>query len=176
MEIIILVVIVCSILFYWAQHYFPKSQHRQAQPAIPYAYKQRTFIMTKREHIFFERLLNLYGTNYYVFPQVHLSTILDHRIKGQDFRAALGVIQRKSVDYVICDKAYVRPIVAIELDDRTHDNARRIQRDQIVEEIFSKARMPLVRFRSADSLTNDSITASLKAHGLAITTQQKPDR
>jgi len=45
-------------------------------------------------------------------------TVLEHRIKGQDWKAAFRRINGKSVDFVICDKAYIKPLLAIELDGK----------------------------------------------------------
>ena len=56
-----------------------------------------------------------------MFPQVHLSALLDHKVKGQDWRIAFRHINGKSVDYVLCDKATLQPVYAIELDDYTHE-------------------------------------------------------
>ena len=75
-----------------------------------YRYGRKDFFMNRAEHEFFDVLIEMVGNGYYVFPQVHLSTILEHRIKGHDWRAAFRRINGKSVDFVICDKAYITHI------------------------------------------------------------------
>lgn len=88
------------------------------------------------------------GNEYHVFAQVHLPTILDNKVKGQDWRAALAHINRKSVDFVLCDKAYLSPKLAIELDDKSHERIDRQERDREVERILSDAGMPLLRLEN----------------------------
>lgn len=127
------------------------SIERVARYISRYHYRRKTYLITKHEHELFSRLHEIYGGNYYIFPQVHLSTILDHKIHGQNWQGALSVINRKSVDFVICDKIYLRPLVAIELDDWTHGLEDRKSRDNLVETIFAQADMPLVRFESSDA-------------------------
>lgn len=118
-------------------------------PKVPYRYQRKQYLMTRAEHDFFLKLQAIYSANYSIFPQVHLSTIFDHQVKGQNWKGALSTIDRKSVDYLICDKANLRPLVAIELDDWSHDRADRQTRDDLVESIFVQADMPLIRFESA---------------------------
>ena len=112
-----------------------------------YVYTRKQFIMSRAENDFYGALQQAVGTNYVILPQVHLGTFLDHRIKGQKWAAALSVIQRKSVDFLICNREYYNPLVAIELDDVSHDALDRQKRDKVVEAICARADMPLVRIR-----------------------------
>ena len=111
-----------------------------------YKYRRKKYLMTQTESQFYDALLEILQDQYYIFPQVHLSSLLDHRIKGQSYKGALSHIQRKSVDFVVCDKSSRSPLVAIELDDKTHDRPIRTARDEEVEEIFKQADLPLLRF------------------------------
>jgi hypothetical protein len=54
-------------------------------------------------------------------------------------------IDRKHVDFLLCDATTMRPLVGIELDDRSHDAAKRQERDRFVERVFETAGLPLVR-------------------------------
>lgn len=115
-----------------------------------YNYRAKSLIMTKTEADFFIKLDQVVKERYYVFPQVHLSALLDHKINGQDWRFAFRHINGKSVDFVLCDRATLRPTYAIELDDRTHEQPDRRKRDVEVERIFKEAKLPLVRFKNKD--------------------------
>jgi very-short-patch-repair endonuclease len=112
--------------------------------------------MSKVEGEFFIKLERVVQERYYVFPQVHLSAILDHRVKGQEWKYAFRHINGKSVDYVLCNRDTLEPTYAIELDDYTHDKADRRERDIEVERIFDAANLPLVRFRNKD-ISDDEI-------------------
>ena|SRR3989339_984769 len=111
-----------------------------------YRYQRKEFFMSRPEHLFFDVLVSIVGDRYYVFSQVHLSTILDNKVKGQNWRGAFRHIDEKSVDFVICDKAYIKPLLAIELDDSSHERAGRQDRDAEVERIFKEVGLPLLRF------------------------------
>ena len=44
-----------------------------------YRYQRKEFFMSRPEHVFFDILVSIVGDRYYVFSQVHLSTILDNK-------------------------------------------------------------------------------------------------
>jgi len=143
-----------------------KKDIKQLKPVdyIPfeYHYSRRGLIMTAAEIRFFKHLELLIGKNYYIFPQIHLSTLFDHKIYGQHFWSAFQHINRKSVDFVVCSKDTVKPQFAIELDDRSHELEHRKQRDAEVERIFHIAGLPLVRFKSEHGLTVRDIINEIK--------------
>jgi hypothetical protein len=115
-----------------------------------YSYTAKQSVMTRAEGDFFMTLDRAVKQYYYVFPQVHLSSLLDHHIVGQDWRYAFSHVNGKSVDFVLCDRQTLQPIYAIELDDYTHDKKDRQVRDREVERIFKDIHMPLVRFSNKD--------------------------
>jgi very-short-patch-repair endonuclease len=113
-----------------------------------YQYKKKTFFMTRAEHECFDALTKAVGSEYLIFAQVHLPTLVDHKIKGQNWRGAFRHISEKSVDFVLCDKTYIAPKLAIELDDKTHERPERQERDQEVERILKDAGLPLLRLEN----------------------------
>ena len=122
-----------------------------------YRYQRKEFFMSRPEHLFFDVLVSIVGDRYYVFSQVHLSTILDNKVKGQNWRGAFRHIDEKSVDFVICDKAYIKPLLAIELDDSSHERVSRQDRDAEVERIFKEVGLPLLRFANQNQFNKDEI-------------------
>jgi very-short-patch-repair endonuclease len=132
-----------------------------------YSYTAKSSLMSKTESDFFVKLERAVSERYYVFPQVHLSAILDHRVKGQEWKYAFRHINGKSVDYVLCSRATLKPTYAIELDDYTHDKPDRRERDSEVERIFEAASLSLVRFRNKDVSESDIIQALADANKLA---------
>lgn len=114
----------------------------------PYQYKRKNFFLSRAEHECYDALVEAVGQEYRIFAQVHLPTLLDNKVNGQNWRAALAHINRKSVDFVLCDKAYISPKLAIELDDKTHERPERQERDREVERILREAGVPLLRLEN----------------------------
>lgn len=173
MSYLILIVAVVIIIVSVVVQERDKWSKKQPQLA-KYTYRRKQFFMSKPEHEFFDVLVEVIGSDYNIFPQVHLSTILDHKVKGQN-RGAFNHINSWSVDFVICDKAYINPLLAIELDDSSHGRQDRQTRDEEVERIFRDAGMPLLRFPYSKSPDKNDIASRL-AEALHISTKmnQKP--
>lgn len=122
-----------------------------------YKYNRKDFLISRPEHEFFNILVEILGNQYYIFTQVHLPTILDHKITGQNWKGAFSHINGKSVDFVVCDKAYLKPLLVIELDDKSHEREDRIDRDGVVEHMLQEAGTPLLRFSNNGSFNKEEI-------------------
>ena len=127
-----------------------------------YQYKRKNFLLTRAEHKCYDALVAAVGNEYYIFAQVHLPTLLDHTIRGQNWRAALAHINRKSVDFVLCDKAYISPKLAIELDDKSHERPDRKDRDVEVERILKDAGLPLLRIENRGQFNPAMLSQQIK--------------
>lgn len=131
-----------------------------------YHYARKHYFMTRSESDFFAVLMPIIEQNYIVFAQVHLPTLLSHKIKGQHWQGALSHIDRKSVDFVICDKKYLSPKLVIELDDASHERVDRQLRDQEVEWIFEQAQIPLLRIPNRARFDRQSLAQQLAQHDI----------
>ncbi len=128
-----------------------------------YQYSSKKYFLTRAEHEFYNVLGQAVGNDFRIFAQVHLSSILDERIKGQSWTAARAHINRKSVDYLLCDKENISPKLAIELDDKTHERPDRIDRDTEVERILNQAGLPLLRIENNVGFEPTTIASQIRA-------------
>ena len=129
-------------------------------------YGRKNFIMTRAEHECFNVLIEGLGNEYYIFPQIHLDAIVYPKAGHRNRLYALRHINQKSVDFVICDKAYLRPLLAIELDDSTHDQPDRVARDVIVEAILKNAGIPFYRIKNSSNFDFKKLTEEIKQNKL----------
>jgi hypothetical protein len=124
----------------------PKPSHEDTprKPVInldaPWAYKQKS-VLTAREQQLYYRLLNTYP-ELIVLTQVALSSVLDTTSYEYTWR---NIIDKKSIDFVIC-KIDFSVVVAIELDDKTHERADRKYADTRKNKALETAGVPLVRW------------------------------
>lgn len=122
-----------------------------------YKYYAKPYVMTSRENECFKTLNEIFSSKWFVVPQVHLSALLDYRVKGQNWNAAFRHINGKSVDFVLIGKESYKVICAIELDDSTHSRSDRMERDVEIERMFKEARIPLARIGRFESMTKSEI-------------------
>jgi len=161
-QIILLAVIVIAAILVLKIKISSAEEKRKVFKNNTYNYNLSPLIMTTTEADFFKKLNEVVSDRYFVFPQVHLSALFDHRVKGQEWKYAFSHINGKSVDYVLCDKQTLQPVYAIELDDFTHQYSDRIERDSEVERIFKLTQLQLVRFKNKD-VTHPEIIQALTA-------------
>jgi very-short-patch-repair endonuclease len=130
--------------------------------APKFSYIKKKYLITRAEHEFYNALVAGVGNDFYIFAQVHLPTLIDHKIKGQNWQGAFSHINRKSVDFVLCDKSYISPVLAIELDDKSHLSEDRRERDGEIERILSEAGMPLLRVENHGKFDPNIIASSIR--------------
>lgn len=103
----------------------------------------RRKLMTDNEEEFFGRLL-VALPDHYVFPQVAMSALLQPaRTNGRTAHSDRLRIAQQRVDYVVCKKS-CEIVAVVELDDRTHSQAK----DQLRDSRLEQAGIRTVRFRS----------------------------
>ena len=112
--------------------------------ALPF--KLRDDFLSPAEVSFYQVLRAAVGDRALVFTKVNLADLFfvatgDHRQN----RALANRVDRKHVDFLVCDPKSVRPIVALELDDQSHKRADRKTRDDLMAGVFAAGGLPLLR-------------------------------
>lgn len=147
MEKVYLWIAILFILFFLGRELSKKGRYQYTKT---YQYIKKQHLLRKDEAEFLRILEQIIDNRYYIFPQVHISSIVEHKINGQNWKGALSHIDRKSVDYLVCDKQYLSPILGIELDGSSHSEEDRISRDTVVERVFKDINLPLLRIDVRD--------------------------
>lgn len=118
--------------------------------------------MTEHEQMCFNTLMTIIDSRYLLFPQVHLEAILGFGNPNGNRKFAMRHINQKSVDFVLCDRQTFHPVLAIELNDSTHDRPWRIRRDIEVQRILAQAGLPLLVLEYDDA--HDVVSLRNKLH------------
>jgi hypothetical protein len=107
----------------------------KAEDADLYPYKLTQSLLTASEAAFYSALLLAAGRRYVVFAKVRLADLCQDLDRWADIRA-FNKVSSKHVDFVLCDATTFQPVLAVELDDRSHMRADRRSRDAFVDGIF----------------------------------------
>lgn len=85
-----------------------------------------------------------------VFTKVRIADLVGVHNRGTRKAriVALNRIAAKHVDFVLTDARSMRVLCAVELDDKSHAQRDRQQRDRFVDRTFEKAGLPLLRVRA----------------------------
>lgn len=112
-----------------------------------FPYVRRKYLLTRKERELFTFLQQTYGQEFYIFPQIHIASLLYIKNRERKWRTYFNKIIRKSVDFVVFDRQDMGSVVAIELDDKTHERGTRIFRDSFVNGAFKAAGIPLIHIK-----------------------------
>lgn len=94
--------------------------------------------MTASEFAFFKKIQEL-EAKYIIIPQVNLASIIEKR--GGKYHSELF----RNIDFGIFDINY-NLLLLIELNDKSHTNIKRKDRDLKVKKILSDCQIPLLTF------------------------------
>lgn len=84
-------------------------------------------------------------------------------------------IDRKHVDFLLCDPQTIHPILGIELDDKSHQRADRQARDRFVDEVFAAAKLPLAHVAVKQGYPVEKLTQYLRQKaGSSLQTEASP--
>lgn len=110
-------------------------------------YRSRTTLLSQGETAFFQPLRRALRGEYLIMSKVRLADLV--RCSAADWHGGFGgAISQKHVDFVLCDPHTTRFVLAVELDDRTHDKPYRRKRDLFVNAALRKAGINLLRVRA----------------------------
>ncbi|MCC6908620.1 MAG: DUF2726 domain-containing protein [Phycisphaerales bacterium] len=110
----------------------------------PLPYRRKDWLLSKGERAFYEALcMAVDARAHRIFCKVRLADLV-WLPKGVSKRQShQNRIQSKHVDFVICSAEGLRPLLVIELDDRSHEREDRRQRDAFVDRALAAAGLPV---------------------------------
>lgn len=122
----------------------PPGSSARGRATLPY--QRRVTFLSPAEITYYRMLQMIYGDRFVIMAHVRVLDLCD--VVDRDFnQAALTKIDRRRVDFVLCDPKTFSPVVAIELDDASHDTPYRRRGDAFLDEVFRVIGLRLVRQR-----------------------------
>lgn len=128
----------------------------------PSPFARRSNFFSAAERSFYEILCRVTPAHT-VFAKVRLADLVRVQASGREFWQRFNSISAKHVDFVVCDEK-LAPVVAIELDDSSHDQPERLSRDQFVDSVLESAALPIVHVCAKRGYMVDEIRQLLAPH------------
>lgn len=115
-----------------------------------YAYEKKPYLFdTNAEFALYKILLELFGDQYHIFPQMHyIHLVRPRKTTWIEERRLSSHIDRKSADFVLCDKQTVVPVLVIELDGNVHLQERKKLRDENIDNLLTSVGLPILHLDS----------------------------
>jgi len=136
-------------------------------------YRASTSLLTPAEVSFYHVLRQALPDGLVLCPQVRLADVLFVTEMQRNF-AYFSRISQKHIDLVVCDAQTLKPLVAIELDDGSHQSRKRRDRDEFVNKACAAAGLPLLRFAVQHAYQPAELRERILAHLPQPTAQAEP--
>lgn len=143
--LIVLVVVMMSVLALGGEGVWrSKRSKRVAKGTVGFSYRVRDDFLSPAEISFFHVLSSAAGTDHFVFPKVRLSDVLFVARPNENL-AQYNQISQKHVDFLVCRREGMKPVLCVELDDSSHRGEDPQGRDEFKDRAFEAAGMRLMR-------------------------------
>ena len=110
----------------------------------------KSSLLTRPEGQFYRSLLRACGQTYQAMPKVRLWDFIYLANDPPERKQHLSRLSCRHVDFLLCEPLSLRPLLVIELDDRSHTKPEAIAADRYKDELFAAAGLPLLRFDHAN--------------------------
>jgi very-short-patch-repair endonuclease len=167
-SILLIIIIVIVTVWYFRRHKVVLSkitgQFLVQSPIKPEydlsRYNKKPFLFdTVSEFRFFSVLTDLVGADYHVFPQVNYShLIVPHTRSSFEDRRYRSHIERKSADFVVCDKKTCVPCLVVDLDGAVHKQLDVHRKDLEIDVILQAAGLPILRLSNEEALDKELVS------------------
>ena len=125
-------------------------------------YRKKDYLLTAAERSFYEVLCSVLDGQLLVFAKVRLADLV-YMPKGTANRQAhFNRIQSKHVDFVLCTRDKLSPVLVIELDDATHEEEARRNRDTFVDAALTAAGLPILHIPAQRSYVPADLAAAIQ--------------
>lgn len=145
-----------------------QQSHSEAEE-LPY--RLRDDFLSPAEASFYRVLKVAIGNQLLIFPKVGLQELFFVPRQEGD-RVFRNKIDRKHVDFVLCDPTTLNPCAAVELDDASHKRPDRMERDEFVDKVFATANLPLIRVAAQTNYSTQQLYDLLKPFAPASQTSE----
>lgn len=121
-------------------------------------YFARKTLLSEPEQVLYLRLVQALP-RHLVFSQVQLSRVIWPN-RSKDYRRWLNKIDRKSLDFVVCEMSS-KVVAVIELDDASHDKPDRRKADNVKDEALRAAKVRIIRWHVRNMPSVEEIREAL---------------
>ena len=126
-------------------------------------YRQRDDFLSAAELSFYRVLATALGNRVVVCPKVNLADVF-FVVRPNENQSYRNKIDRKHVDFLLCDPGTMKPQCGLELDDSSHARRDRQDRDEFVDDVFEVAGLPLVRVPAQSAYSPAGLLALIEPH------------
>lgn len=138
-----------------------ESGNAESSEEYPYI---KPYLLTKNEWSFYKALKPITDKyRLHILAKVRLADLVSVKsgLSKSEYNKAFAKIKAKHVDFVLANPSNLAVKCAIELDDNSHNDIDRQQRDYFLDKVCETVKLPLIHCKDANGI-EDSICETLK--------------
>lgn len=118
------------------------------EPELPY--RSRDYLLSKGENAFFKALCKAINNQLHICVKPRMGDIfyVPNSEDGSHDQRCRNWINQKHVDFLLCLPDEMKPVLAIELDDKSHLRKERMSRDDFVDSVFRVAGSKILHIKA----------------------------
>jgi hypothetical protein len=134
-------------------------------PSSSVGYRLNGQLFSPAERSFFGVLKQAVPDECLVLGKVRVADVItpERGLTRSKWQTAFNKISAKHFDYVVCDKATLKVLSAVELNDKSHKGKKRIDRDAFLRDACSSAGLRLLEFDAKSSYSVVDVRERLAA-------------
>lgn len=140
LTILIFIIFTFFLILFFRGHSAEKAKNAQVNNSIIVQ-----SIMDTDEIKFYHALISTFSAEYTVLTKVSLHKIIAIDKYTDNDVAPVAKIKSEYVDYLLCDKLSLRPIIAIEISNNGPRDFDRINREYLIKSVFEITNFPFLR-------------------------------
>jgi very-short-patch-repair endonuclease len=144
----------------------PPPQEKQAElyieTDVPPEYRKYKSLLTFRERELHRVLRRANDNEFAIMLKVRMGDFIYLANLPLDRKTHNNKILCKHVDFLFCDKFTLEPLLVVELDDSSHKQEDRIERDKFKDETFRAVGLPCLRIELQEKYDWQSLQKQIK--------------
>lgn len=142
---------------------------------LSFPFKRKLNLLSQTENQFFSLIEQAVGNQHRILCRVRLSEVicLRQNTDKKTAKSALLKANSKQLDFVLCNKEDMSPVMAIDLVNNQSKEGYKSQRDWYVSSALDAARIPHLRIKAKHGYTLAEVRECIEAK-LAPTKRKKP--
>ena len=128
-------------------------------------YNRAPSLLTAAEVQFYETLRETIRPQEVIQCKVRLADVL---IAPKQDLSAFRRVSQKHVDFLLCDRTSLKPLLAIELDDSSHQRRDRQKRDEFIDKAYQSAGLPVIHIPVQTVYEAERIRALTEPHTIRV--------
>jgi len=149
-------VFLAGVMFFMSKILGRGNEKDEKKEVAKMPYRLRNTVFNGSEQALYVELKKQLGDRYEIFTKVRIIDFVEVPKGSNNYAKWRNKIWAKHVDFLLCDKNF-KPVIAVELDGKSHLKESRVKRDEFVKGVYEKVGVRFERVLVGD-IFSDSVS------------------